>query len=116
MVCYSVVDPESFVNASKKWLPELKTNAQSVPTLLVGTKLDLKGNEEYLNEKGVTPVCTEDGEKCWKELGLHAFIETSALTQKNLKDCFDTAILAVMKERDGKNSTKKKSGGFCSVL
>jgi len=39
LVCYSVVDPESFENVTKKWLPELKQNAQPVPIILVGTKL-----------------------------------------------------------------------------
>lgn len=109
LVCYSVVDPESFVNASKKWLPELKTTAQPVPTILVGTKLDLKNNEEYLDEKNITPVETSEGEKCREEMGLYSFIETSALTQKNLKEVFDTAIVAVLKEREGKTEKKKKS-------
>ena len=62
LVCYSVVDPESFENVMKKWLPELKTNAQPVPVILVGTKLDLRGNEEYLAEKGITPVETSQAE------------------------------------------------------
>lgn len=47
---------------TKKWLPELKTNAQPVPIILLGTKLDLKGNEEYLAEKGITPVEKSEGE------------------------------------------------------
>ena len=116
LVCYSVVDPDSFVNATKKWLPELKTNAQPVPIMLIGTKLDLKGNEEYLTEKNITPVETSEGEAAKVSHGLHSFIETSALTQKNLKEAFDTAILAVMKERQGKDKGKSHSKGFCSVL
>ena len=117
LVCYSVVDPASFEHTSKKWLPELKTNAQSVPTILVGTKLDLKSDEEYLESKGVTPVPTEAGKKKAAELGLNSFVETSALTQKNLREVFDTAILAVIKERENKSKgSKAKKGGFCSVL
>ena len=114
MVCYSVVDPESFVNATKKWLPELKQNAQPVPIILVGTKLDLKNNTEYLAEKGTSAVNKDDGDKAVSEHGLHSFVETSALTQKNLKEVFDTAILAVLKEREGRSTPKRKS--FCSVL
>ena len=114
MVCYSVVDPESFVNATKKWLPELKQNAQPVPIILVGTKLDLKNNTEYLAEKGTSAVNKDDGDKAVSEHGLHSFVETSALTQKNLKEVFDTAILAVLKEREGRSTPKRK--GFCSVL
>lgn len=104
------------MNASKKWLPELKSNAQPVPILLVGTKLDLKTNEEYLSEKNITPVEKSEGDKCRADHGLHSFIETSALTQKNLKEVFDTAILAVLKEREGRSAKKAKKGGLCSVL
>ena len=55
--------------------------------------VDLKGDEEYLSDKGITPVDASQAE------AVAAFIETSALTQKNLTQVFDTAILAVMNNR-----------------
>mmetsp|Transcript_17513 Transcript_17513/g.19694 ORF Transcript_17513/g.19694 Transcript_17513/m.19694 type:complete len:200 (+) Transcript_17513:19-618(+) len=118
LVCYCLVDPESFENVTKKWLPELKTNAQPVPIILVGTKLDLKGNEEYLAEKGITPVDSSQGDGVSSSLNLAAHIETSALTQKNLKEVFDTAILQVMNNRkkSGKGGGKDKKKGLCSLL
>ena len=120
MVCYSMVDPESLKNAKKKWINELQATAQSSPIMLVGTKQDLVNNSEWLAENNTTPVSTEDAKAVQEELGLYAHMETSALTQYNLKKCFDDAIIAVMKNRDKSSKEakdkKKSSGGFCSVL
>jgi len=57
--------------------------------------VDLKGDEEYLSDKGITPVDASQAEA----VAANDFIETSALTQKNLTQVFDTAILAVMNNR-----------------
>jgi len=85
--------------------------------MLVGTKLDLAHNEQWLEENNVKPVNPEDGKKAAEDLKLHYFIETSALTQENLKKCFDEAITGVLKNREGpKDKKKKKEGGMCSVL
>ena len=116
LLCYSVVDRNSLANVSKKWKPEIDNNIQSVPIILVGTKLDLKTDEEYLEENSVTPVETSEGEEKQKELGLHSFIETSAMNQHNLKLVFDTAIMAVLKERKDKNKKSAKKSSICSVL
>ena len=81
--------------------------------MLVGTKMDLASNEQWLADNKITPVTKEEGQKAASELELYHFIETSALTQENLKKCFDEAIIGVLKSREG--PTKKK-GKMCSVL
>ena len=94
-------------------------NSQSAPIILVGTKKDLTKNESYLQDNGVRPVPTEDGNQAKLEYNCYAFVETSALTQDNLQTCFNEAIRAVLNKRDkDKQALKagKKSGGFCSVL
>ena len=55
-------------------------NSQSAPIVLVGTKKDLTKNESYLQENGVQPVPTEEGNQAKLEYNLYAFVETSALT------------------------------------
>ena len=44
LLCYSVSDKDSYKNVDLKWLPELRTSAPSVPIILVGTKLDRRGD------------------------------------------------------------------------
>lgn len=52
----------SFENVKSKWLPEIRHHAPGVPFILVGTKLDLRDDEdtlEKLREKKLAPITTE---------------------------------------------------------
>ena len=42
LLCFSLVDLQSYQNVTKKWLPEIKKYYPNTPILLVGTKCDLK--------------------------------------------------------------------------
>lgn len=60
------------------------------------------------------PVEPTDAQDCAGEIGAVAYMECSSLTQKNLKEVFDTAILASLhnynfhKHPRGKQKRKKK--------
>jgi hypothetical protein len=65
---------------------------------LVGTKLDKKDDEEVkakLREQKMAPITYEMGLERCREIGAYKYLECSALTQKNLKTVFDTAIRSV---------------------
>lgn len=55
-----------------------------------------------------------DAQACAAEMGALAYVECSSLTQKNLKEVFDTAILASLhgcgseKQPRGKQKRRKK--------
>ncbi|KAK8675491.1 hypothetical protein V6N13_033557 [Hibiscus sabdariffa] len=40
----------SYENIHKKWIPELRHYASNVPVVLVGTKLDLRDNKQFLSD------------------------------------------------------------------
>merc|ERR1719316_2479135 len=42
LVAFSLISRASFENVKQKWWPELKHHCPGVPTILVGTKLDLR--------------------------------------------------------------------------
>ncbi|CAF0709354.1 unnamed protein product [Brachionus calyciflorus] len=42
LLCFSLVDLNSYSNVTKKWFPEIKKFYSNTPILLVGTKCDLK--------------------------------------------------------------------------
>jgi Ras-related C3 botulinum toxin substrate 1 len=121
LVCFSVVNPSSHSNVKSKWIPELKEHAEGVPIVLVGTKLDLRENEEMikkLRERDQAPITYEQGLKLSKEVGAVAYCECSARTQKGLKECFNKCIEIVLKPngKDQKETKTKKGGGGCMIL
>jgi small GTP-binding protein len=42
LIVFSVVEPESFRNAKKKWFPEIKREVPNAKVLFVGSKMDLR--------------------------------------------------------------------------
>jgi len=114
LVCFSVVQPASFENVKNKWYPEIKNHCGSVPFILVGTKLDLRDNQEYLKEmedRRETPITFEEGQHLADELGAYKYIECSALKQTNLKKVFDEVITCYIKEKGKPKKTTK-----CEIL
>lgn len=41
VICFSLVNPESFARLETRWIPEVTRYCPSVPFVLVGTKSDL---------------------------------------------------------------------------
>ena len=110
LVCFSVMSPTSFNNALKMWIGEIRQSSSS-PFVLVGTKTDLRSSTadvELLAKSKQKPLTREQGERAAKEHGACAYIECSALTQENLKETFDAAILAALTP-----AATKRSGIFC---
>jgi len=71
LVCFSVVNPVSYENVSSKWIPELIHFCPDVPSILVGTKIDLRGEEsalEKLRKQGQQPTTPEQGQQLAKKL------------------------------------------------
>jgi len=116
LVCFSVVNPSSYANVKSKWIPELKEHAEGVPIVLVGTKLDLRENEDMikkLRERDQSPITLEQGQKLAKEVGAIAYCECSARTQKGLKETFNKCIETVLRpagKDDGKKKKEKRRG------
>ncbi|KAF1743227.1 hypothetical protein MXB_1115 [Myxobolus squamalis] len=96
------------------WYPEVKHHCPTAPTILVGNKFDLR--PEKIEPKGGSSkseyVSYDAGVALAKKLNCVEYIECSALTQKNLKDLFDTATRAVISPKTRSKPTKKN----CSIL
>ena len=100
IVCFSVVSPTSFANVELKWLPEIRRYSPRVPVILVGTHMDLETNvDEIIRLSNINQemVTMERALDFVKKAGMVCYIETSALTQKNMKSVFDEAIKSVLR-------------------
>ena len=119
LICFSVISPVSFKNVMNKWHMETNSHMPGAPWILVGTKQDLRGDEETISKlaaNGQKPVTSEEAEALVKELGGYKYLECSALTQNGLKQVFDDAIRCALAddERVGRRNKKKKNK--CSIL
>jgi len=113
LVCFSVISSSSFENVKTKWVPEIQHHAPNVPILLVGTKSDLRKDEntiKQLNSRQQSVVTVENAQQMAKEIGAVNFLECSALTQEGLKQVFDDAIRAAM------SKPNKPKGKKCNLL
>ncbi|XP_029950179.1 rho-related GTP-binding protein RhoU-like [Salarias fasciatus] len=103
LLVYSVVRPASLQNLARRWVPEIRRQRPGAPLVLVGTQLDLREDVQVLIQlarRGERPLDAEDGRRRARQLGAAGFAECSALTQQNLKDAFDAAILAGVRPPD----------------
>ncbi|KAL3066324.1 hypothetical protein OYC64_016309 [Pagothenia borchgrevinki] len=111
LLVYSVVRPSSLRSLVDHWLPEIRHQCPDTPLVLVGTQLDLREDVQVLIQLAQNqqrPVGTEEGRQLAEELGMVGFMEVSALTQKNLKDPFDSAILASIQQTEMESCSEER--------
>jgi len=96
IICFSVVSPVSFDNVKTEWWPELTHYAPGIPKILVGTKQDLRNNENIksqLRAMQKKTVTKKDGERMARAIGAVSYHECSAyLDKEGLNKIFQEAV------------------------
>ena len=95
-----------------KWWPEIVDHCPNTPIILVGTKADLRDNEEtqvYLKRQGLSFVKRDQGEQMAKKIRAISHLECSALTKRGVKEVFDQVIESVI------NPKLKSNGNKCVI-
>ncbi|XP_070154158.1 ras-related C3 botulinum toxin substrate 1 [Polyergus mexicanus] len=104
LVCFSVVCPSSYHSVASRWINEVRKYCPNAPIILVGTKSDLRSDVRLmlqLARYGQAPITTIQGHQLARRLGAVNYVETSALTQHDLKEAFDQAIVSALNTRRG---------------
>ncbi|CAL2240823.1 unnamed protein product [Prunus armeniaca] len=115
LLAFSLISRPSYENIPKKWVPELRHYAPSVPIILVGTKLDLREDRQFLMDyPGACTISTQQGEDLRKRIGAVAYIECSSKKQQNVKTVFDAAIKLAL--HPPKSKKQKRNLNICRVL
>lgn len=112
LLCFSVVNPTSYHNITKKWIPEIRAYNPSAPIVLVGTQSDLLLDVNVLinlDRSNVTPVLSSRAKNMADKVRATDYVECSSLTQKNLKEAFDAAIFAAIKTKARKSKKRRFS-------
>ena len=92
-----------------KWHPEIRRNCPDTPILLVGTKQDLRDNEdtqEYLKSQGLSFLRSEQGQNMAAKIKAVDYVECSALTQFGVREVFNEMIAAVLRPKPPKDTSK----------
>ncbi|KAL4192425.1 hypothetical protein AMTRI_Chr06g194160 [Amborella trichopoda] len=105
LLAFSLISKAIYENVVKKWIPELRQYAPDVPIILVGTKVDLRDdNQFFIDHPGAMPI------------------ECSSKTQHNVigapayMEFFDVAIKVVLQPPKQKKKKKRKAQKGCSIL
>ncbi|KAH3766495.1 rac gtpase [Pelomyxa schiedti] len=95
-LCFSIQCRPSFVNATTKWIREIRKFCPQIPVILVGMKSDLIGvisSQEQTNERGWGPqVKFEEGILEAKKMQAYGYIQCSAITQSGLELLANEAV------------------------
>lgn len=104
-----------FFVSREKWIQEIRKSSPKrkhcAPVVLVGTQSDLRNDAQTLVELArvkEAPVTQAEAQKLATGLGFLGYIESSSLTQKNLKEVFDQAIMAGLQGRSLKEQRLAK--------
>ena len=81
IVCYAINDPASYSNVSQKWIPEIQKHCPTASIIVVGTKNDLRDNEDE-NIKRTATLKEQANDGC-------QYLECSALSSQGLKEVFE---------------------------
>ncbi|XP_073414940.1 rho-related GTP-binding protein RhoG isoform X2 [Dendrobates tinctorius] len=111
IICFSIASPSSYENVKHKWYPEVGHHCPNVPILLVGTKKDLRTNQDVikkLKEQNQVPITHQQGVSLSKHIHAVKYMECSALNQEGIKEVFSESVRAVLNP----NPIKKKSPCF----
>jgi len=107
LLCFSLVTEASFESVKDKWFPEVDHYVKNVPTILVGTKVDLR--EAKLPDPSTgefNPVSDEKAKELVEEIGAEKFISVSAKKGTRLKDVFVDAVGIALAARAIANGDK----------
>ncbi|KAF8298165.1 ras-domain-containing protein [Clavulina sp. PMI_390] len=116
LIVFSIDFPVSLGNVEDKWYPEVAHFCEGTPLLLVGTKIDLRTDEQtkrMLGAQGQTTVTPEQGAAVAKAIGAR-YMECSAKSGEGVQAVFNAALRESMGGRLGwgKKANKRK----CLVL
>ena len=111
LLCFSVVTPTSYGNIRTKWQPEIRHHCDDAPIVLVGTKIDLRNDDNVLlklKKKQLSPVSQGQGQLLAKQIQAVAYVECSAKTQEGLTRVFEEAVRAALRPKPDKKKKKRR--------
>lgn len=111
LLCFSVTDKASFMNAISIWKPEIQKHCPKSPCILVGLKKDLRCSKSYSKFEVVTKSMGKD---MAEKIGAVTYMECSSKRKEGVREVFTVAVQTAMRCPPPKR--KKKSADCGSRL
>ncbi|TFK35816.1 signal transducer [Crucibulum laeve] len=99
LIVFSIDFPTSLGNVQDKWYPEVSHFCETTPLILVGTKTDLRTDEQtrrMLGAQGQSPISPDQGAAVAKEIGAK-YVECSSKTGRGVQEVFNLALKESLK-------------------
>ena len=109
LLAFSLVDPASFSDIVSLWNPEVEQYCPGVPKILVGSKLDLRDDNDIvltLKGRGFAPISSPQGLQVMKDIGATAYVECSATACVGVDYLFNHCVISALNKQ--LNGTTKK--------
>jgi len=104
LVCFSLVNRDSYDNVKNKWMPEIRKHAPATtPIILVGTKVDLREDADHMAEMermNRRPTEKWEGLALAGNIGAMNYFECSAVTGLGMEEIAREAIRVVELQRN----------------
>ena len=103
VICFSVVQPNSFRNIVQKWVPEIRQFTEDIPFILVGTQTDLREDDRTirsLEQKGQRPITAREATLLCRRLGGACYIESSPVMKKRMRRVMNDAFVSVFRPKE----------------
>ena len=112
-LCFSVGSTSSFERIQEYWYPFTKKYCSKAKLLLVGTKIDLRKDVEYierLSQHGDRIVTYKDGLKLARKIQAVGYYECCTIWGEGVKEVFEAAAEATLDSQFNKEKEK------CSLI
>ncbi|XP_055390155.1 ras-related C3 botulinum toxin substrate 1-like [Condylostylus longicornis] len=103
LLCFSIVNIESFKSIKEKWYPHLNNFCPKIPIILIGIDSDLRNNEN--DEENY--ISYAKGLEMAKEINAIKYLECSILTKDGLNKISNEAMRLILNSSKKSNKNKK---------
>ncbi|KAL9641560.1 hypothetical protein ABK040_013480 [Willaertia magna] len=105
VLCFSILNLNSYENILEKWIPDIKENCQhnNYHIVLCGTKTEVRNDKKMLYrllKHEMAPISMEEGKAKAKEIGALAYFEVSSLNGVGFQDLEFLVLLSQIKVDD----------------